>query len=611
MTAVSPPVHGVRNNGLFRLGTDRPTLAAVLASHGYRTGAFVGAFVLDARFGLNRGFDVYDDRYGEKHEGDDTEGAERRAEEVIEPATAWILRGAPGPWFAWVHLYDPHEPYRAPEPYASHHEPYDAEVAYTDVMVGKLLSDLGAAGQLDRTLLAFTADHGESLGEHGEATHGVFVYDATMRVPAFLWAGSRIGGRAYDGLTRLVDLAPTMLDVLGVAPPSTFEGGSLLPSVNGAATERPSAYIEAMDANLTRNWAPLTGLISGRYKLIDLPIPELYDLSSDPGEGTNLFARNPERARTLEALRRDLVAQLAARGTGAERPTLNTDARQRLQALGYVASAAVQGTRVYTDADDPKRLIGVSNDLNRAVGAFKSGRRDEAMAEVRAIMRDHPPFSTPHGILASMQHDTGDLPGAIATLEDLVRRGVADQSVMVVLAGYLQEAGALDRSAGLLEAVIAAHPDYAEAYNSLGVVYSRLGRHDRAQAALQRVLSLDPTSATAYENLGVDDLARGDLDAAAADLTRAIDLDQRLAGAHNALGAVSMRRGQPEEALAHWQRAVELNPRLYDALYNLGTVLYEAGRLDEARPYLRRFVEEAPPGRYRQDILRIRKMLIP
>jgi tetratricopeptide (TPR) repeat protein len=366
-----------------------------------------------------------------------------------------------------------------------------------------------------------------------------------------------------------------------------------------------------MDANLTRNWAPLTGLISGRYKLIDLPISELYDLSSDPGETTNLFARDAERARTLEALRRDLVARLAARGSGAERTTLDTDARQRLQALGYVASAAVPGTRVYTDADDPKRLIAVSNDLNRAVGAFKSGRRDEAMAEVRAIVRDHPSFTTPNGILASMQHDTGDLPGAIATLEDLVRRGVADQSVMVVLAGYLQEAGALDRSAGLLEAVIAAHPDYAEAYNSLGVVYSRLGRHDRARAALQRVLSLDPTSATAYENLGVDDLGRGDLDTAAANLAQAVDLDPRLAGAHNALGAVSMRRGQPEEALAHWRRAVELNPRLYDALYNLGTVLYEAGRLDEARPYLRRFIEEAPPGRYRQDILRIRRMLIP
>src|SRR5262245_43942847 len=187
LTGVSPPVHGVRANGLFRLGPGLPTLAAILESHGYRTGAFVGAFVLDARFGLNRGFDVYDDRYGEKHAGDDTEGAERTAEEVIKPAREWILarpstssgraglsaRGEPvepraDPWFAWVHLYDPHEPYRAPEPFASQHAPYDAEVAYTDATVGRFLADLTAAHQLDRTLVIVAADHGESLGEHGE-----------------------------------------------------------------------------------------------------------------------------------------------------------------------------------------------------------------------------------------------------------------------------------------------------------------------------------------------------------------------------------------------------------------------------------------------------------
>ena len=188
LTAVSPPVHGIRTNGLFRLGANLPTLATVLKAAGYRTGAFVGAFVLDARFGLNRGFDVYDDRYGEKHAGGDTDDAERRAEEVIKPATAWILGNTnpksqiPNP-FAWVHLYDPHEPYRAPEPYASQHAPYDAEVAYTDAMVGRMLADLEAAHRLDRTLVVVAADHGESLGEHGERSHGVFAHEPTLRVP--------------------------------------------------------------------------------------------------------------------------------------------------------------------------------------------------------------------------------------------------------------------------------------------------------------------------------------------------------------------------------------------------------------------------------------------
>ena len=631
LTATSPPVHGLRTNGLFRLGPSIPTLATILKGAGYRTGAFVGSFVLDARFGLNRGFDEYDDRYGEKHAGDPTEGAERRGEDVIKPALAWINGSAspqpsvpspqspssqavaaspqplaPSPWFAWVHLYDPHEPYRAPEPYASQHEPYDAEVAYTDAMVGRLLAGL-PPGALDRTVILMAADHGESLGEHGERTHGVFAYDVTMRVPWIVWTPGRRHALS-DALVRLIDLAPTTLDLVGVGSPPEFEGRSIVPSVGGRAQEIPGAYFEAMDANLTRNWAPLTGLVSQTYKLIDLPIPEVYDLASDPQETTNLFSREPERARTLSALLRGLVAGFHGRGTAAEKTTLNAEARQRLQALGYVAAIADRAGRRYTDADDPKALIGAANDLQRALATFNAGSPDEAMSQARAIVRAHPGFVTAYGVIASMQRDTGDLGGAIATLEDVVRRG-ADQSVMVVLAGYLQEAGALDRSIALLEAVLAAHPDYADAYNSLGVAYSRLGRHVDARAAFEQVLQLDPTSATAYENLGVDDLGVGNLGAAAEDLGRALAIDPRLARAHNALAAVYLRQRREADAIAEWRLALDIEPKLYDALYNLGTTLWDSGRRDDARAYLDRFVREAPPQRYGADIARMRKLL--
>ena len=584
LTAVSPPVHGLRANGLFRLGPALPTLATVLKAAGYRTGAFVGAFVLDARFGLNRGFDVYDDRYGEKAPGDPAEGAERRAEDVVRPAAAWITQG-PQPFFAWVHLYDPHEPYRAPEPYASQHEPYDAEVAYTDAMVGRLLDDLRAAGQLDRTLIVVAADHGESLGEHGERTHGVFVYDVTMRVPwiisgsRFRVQGSRFGvqgsGASSDALVRLIDLAPTTLDLVGVTAPRDFEGRSIIPAVTRRRDEAAPAYLEAMDANLTRNWAPLTAIATPDYKLIDLPAPELYDLRADPHEATNLFRRDAERARTLESRLRGLTASFQARGSGAEKTTLSADARQRLQALGYVASSADPGTRIYTGADDPKTLIGPANDLQRAVSAFNTGARGPAMDAVRAIMQQHPRFTTAFGMYASMQRQMGDARGAIATLEDTVRRGIADQSVMVVLAGYLQEAGDGPKAIELLEAVIAAHPDYAEAYNSLGVTHTRLGQHDRARAALRKVLELDPTSAKAFENLAADELSAGEIGPAIDDLRRALDLD----------------------------------PHLYDALYNLAEALIAQRHRDEARPYLERFVREAPPARYAADIARFKALL--
>ena len=617
LTATSPPVHGLRANGLFRLGPSVPTLASVLKAAGYRTGAFVGSFVLDARFGLNRGFDEYDDRYGEKHAGDPAEGAERRGEDVIKPALVWISGAAnpesrtpnpqspipnpqspiPNPWFAWVHLYDPHEPYRAPEPYASQHEPYDAEVAYTDAIVGRLLAGL-PVGALERTLILVAADHGESLGEHGERTHGVFTYDVTMRVPWIIWSGrrrdsgfgirdsiaatlritnpdSRIPSGSSDALVRLIDLAPTTLDLVGVSSPPEFEGRSIVPAVGGGASETPAGYLEAMDANLTRNWAPLTGVVTRTHKLIDLPIPELYDLSVDPKETTNLFSREPERARTLSALLRDMSAGFHTRATAAEKTTLNAEARQRLQALGYVASSADTAGHAYTDADDPKTLIGPSNDLQRAITAFNGGSRAPAMDVVRGIMLQHPRFTTAYGTLASMQRQTGDLRGAIATLEDAARRGIADQSVMAVLAGYLLEAGATEKAIALLEAIVAAHPDYAEAYNSLGVANMRAGRHDRARAAFRKVLELDPTSAKAFENLGADELAARELAPAVADL----------------------------------QRALALDPQLWDALYNVAMALDALGRQSEARPYIERFIREAPPQRYAQDIAKLQALL--
>jgi choline-sulfatase len=588
LTAVSPPVHGLRANGLFRLGPAIPTLATVLKAAGYRTGAFVGAFVLDARFGLDRGFDAYDDRYG------DAADAERRAEDVVRPAAAWIVGGdavgtrgqSPGslspsppvpqsppatPWFAWVHLYDPHEPYRAPEPFASQHEPYDAEVAYTDATLGRMLDDLRSAGTLDRTLIVVAADHGESLGEHGERTHGVFVYDVTMRVPVIIWAKPLPNPQSpIPSLTRLIDLAPTLLDLIGVAAPASFEGRSI---VGGAGTQ--SAYVEAMDANLTRNWAPLSGIVTADRKLIDLPIPELYDLRSDPGEATNLFSREAEPARTLQSLLRATMADFASRGSSAEKTTLSADARQRLQALGYVASSANPTARAYTDADDPKNLVSAANQLNAAIGAFDAGRRDEALASVRAIIRAHPQFISPYVELANMQHRAGDIRAAIATLEDLAARGLADQNVLTVLGGYFLEARNPARAREVLEAVVAAHPDAAEAYNSLAVVYMSAGEHTRARATLRRLLALDPTSAKAYENLAADELSARELEPAIADLQRALDLE----------------------------------PRLWDALYNLALAFDATGRRDDARRAAERFVREAPQPRYAREVAEFRALL--
>src|SRR5438067_1634245 len=266
MTAVSPPVHGVRANGLSRLGPDLPTVAAVLAAHRYRTGAFIGAFVLDARFGLNAGFDVYDDRVQGASANLDV--VQRKAEAVLAPAYEWIANPQSATpqsnqqsaisnpkWFAWVHLYDPHEPYTPPEPHASRYaqDPYSGEIAYADASLGAFLDRLRSAGALDRTLVVITSDHGESLGEHGERTHALFAYESTLRVPFIIWAARSIMPAVVAAPARLVDVTPTILDLVG-ASSGSFDVRSLRPLGAGErAAEDPGSYFEALNANLTRN----------------------------------------------------------------------------------------------------------------------------------------------------------------------------------------------------------------------------------------------------------------------------------------------------------------------------------------------------------------------
>ena len=374
LSANYPTRNGVHDNGTFTLG-EVPTLAASLRSSSYRTAAFVGAFVLDARFGLDRGFDVYDDRM--TGSSADLEVVQRTAEQVLEPAAQWIQADQPSavshqPFFAWVHLYDPHEPYSPPEPYRSRYasDPYGGEIAYTDAALGSFLDRLRDSGRLASTLVVVAADHGESLGEHGERTHGLFAYDATLRVPLIVWAPQKIRAAVISSPARLVDVAPTILDLVGGAPLERVAGRTLRPAIAGEPVDDPGSYFEALNANLTRNWAPLRGIVSGGLKLIDLPLPELYDLAADPQEQRNLYAQQRERARPLEA-QLDRVTSAAA--APAARPSIDADAEARLRALGYVVSSAPKPLRTYTTADDPKQLVQLNAALDEAAAMLSRG----------------------------------------------------------------------------------------------------------------------------------------------------------------------------------------------------------------------------------------------
>ena len=291
LTGRLPPDHGVRDNAGFRLAVGEATLATRLKERRFQTGAFISAFPLDSRFGLSRGFDVYDDAFVDTAARPAFLEQERAGVETVAAATRWLAeqRTKAEPWFGWVHLYEPHYPYAAPEPFASRFSgnPYAGEVAATDEALGPLLQPILDAGAATDTLVILTSDHGESLGDHGEATHGIFAYEAALRVPLVLYYPPLLAPRVIDTAATHVDIVPMVLEALGIPPAAGLRGHTLEDLAREPADE-PAMYFEALSGSLNRGWAPLSGVVSKGMKFIDLPIPELYDLRSDSGEQRNL-----------------------------------------------------------------------------------------------------------------------------------------------------------------------------------------------------------------------------------------------------------------------------------------------------------------------------------
>jgi arylsulfatase A-like enzyme len=567
MTASYPPHNGVRDNGTFHLGATPPTLAAALKDAGYRTGAFVGSFVLDARFGLNRGFDRYDDRM--LGSSADLEVVQRTAEQVLAPAYDWI-KSSPslaGPWFAWVHLYDPHEPYTPPEPFRSRYAsaPYDGEIAYADASLGQFAQRLQDIGALSRTLVVIAADHGESLGDHGERTHGLFAYDATLRVPLIFWYDGGIRPGVFRDTMRLVDVAPTILDLVG-AGGLHADGRSIRPFVSG---ERPfddaSSYFEALSANLTRNWAPLTGMLRGRLKLIDLPLPELYDLAADPGETHNVYATERDRARDLEQRLDAVVKGAAPAAPGA----IDADAEARLRSLGYVVGSHAAPDRRYTAADDPKTLVHLNQALDDASARWARGDGQGAIDELKGIIAERRDLTIAYDRLGFMLRASGRLREAVALLDDAAKNGHADRALMRSLGAMLRDAGDLPRSATVLEALVKEDAADLQSMDALAQTYTRMGRGGDAEALFRRVLAASPNAGATWSNLGSLYLSERRVADAVAALSRAVEVNPDLATAHNGLGVALAEQGQMESAVKEWRRALELRPGYPDAQSNL------------------------------------------
>jgi arylsulfatase A-like enzyme/Tfp pilus assembly protein PilF len=602
-----PLSHGVRDNSGFRFPAGVPTLATLLKERGYRTAAFVSAFVLDSRFGLDRGFDVYDDRLGGAEVRTEFHVPERRGQRTVELARQWWAQSAGGPRFAFVHLYEPHFPYEAPEPFRSRHadRPYQGEVAAVDAALAPLLEPILAAGSRARTLVIVTSDHGESLGEHEEMTHGIFAYEATLRVPLLIHAPGLLSPRIVADDVGLVDLLPTILDALGLPPGEGLDGRSLWPLAFGRGLPRRPLYFESLSSALNRRWAPLYGVYDAPLKYIDLPMPELYDLSADAAEKRNLVASRPQDLERLRAL----LGRLRAADRGISRVEEEAAALQRLRALGYVAGGGAEIRERYSDADDPKNLVGIDTRIRQVIERYRAGDFEGALALCRENIRERPEMPISHLHLAYLERARGNLPAAVAAARRSFELQPLEGEAISLYAAYLTEAGDAAEAARVTAPYLETGEPDLDVLTAHGMALARLGRFDAALATFERGRGVDPTNALNLVNQGTVHLMRGDGARARAALEAALAIDPGTARAWNGLGVIAMSQGQAEEAIQAWQRAVELDPRDYQTLFNLGATLRNRGRSQEARTYLEAYLREAPRALESRDIARVEAWL--
>ncbi len=496
LTGLLPAGTGVRDQAGSTLPAATPTIAGLLKAAGLQTAAFVASSVLNAETGLNHGFDMYSGVSPRSGGSPGGEGLERRGDQVITEALDWIRSAGRTRFFAWIHVYDPHTPYDAPEPYRTRYAaaPYDGEIAFVDSLIGQFLEALNAGGLYDNTLIALTSDHGESLGEHGESTHGFFLYDSTVRVPLIVkFPGSRWKGRVVEEQVRGIDIAPTILEALAVGVPPQMQGAALagLAAANRQGASRP-ALSETHYPYYHFGWSPLLSIRSGQYKFIRAPRPELYDLTQDPGEQKNIAAENPSIVRELESQLR-----------GSEvppKPKNNVDPATvaKLKSLGYIGSGP---TGRPGPLADPKDKVGVYTLLENALRDGEQGRLQESNQKLRQVLREEGDLMDAHLNLGVNLAQLGDVAGAAESFRRALRIDPRNVVATYNLALAYAQMGKLGQAIAGFRRTLEIDPRQVQARLDLGRAYAVIGKTDLAIEAFERVLADDPKSGEAHFQL--------------------------------------------------------------------------------------------------------------
>ncbi len=587
LTGTSPFEHWVHDNVGFRLRQDLPTLASTLKARGYRTGGFVGSFVLDRKFGLARGFDVYSDETPETDRG----LRERRGEKVLEDAVAWIGREDQAPFFAFLHFFDPHRPYDPPPPFAPTEGNFDAlyrgEVSYVDSLLQRLLAFLDARGLSESTVLVVTADHGESLGEHGEDTHGFFLYQSTLHVPLLIRApGIRRGHRA-SALVRTIDIAPTLLELLGVEAPSSFEGVSFVSATGEVKTPDVEAHAETFVPRLHYGWSELRSLRRGNWKLILAPRSELYDVDSDPGEERNRIDEEETGARSLLEKLEELPGPENVQPESLDPGTLAS-----LHALGYLGGSAPVPApeRSFTELSDPKDKLAVYKELNEL-----SAISDPTPADIErlALVLEQEPRSTKalsmYGNFSLDLHRPQDARNAFGRLLEIQPESYDGH---YGLGRALASLGENDAARGSFEKARALDPRSAQVYSRLSALEKSQGNLEASELWLREALRVVP-SRLLYQDLA-DLLLSSGRDAEVSRMADEWNGPGAEAAAAYTRGQLLVSRGKADEGLIELDRAARLAPEDDNIEQALANTLSGLGRFDEAMLHYEAILHRAP-----------------
>jgi arylsulfatase A-like enzyme/Tfp pilus assembly protein PilF len=596
-TGLYPAESGVRTNGRGRLDAGIPTLAEALKRAGYECGAFLGSFVLDRKFGLERGFKAYDDDIVGDVPAADALHRQRPGQEVVDSALDWLKRERSSPFFCWVHLYDPHAPYLAHDDLFGDEfadRPYDAEIAYVDRQVGRLIEFLKSSGLSSQTLVIVVGDHGEGFGEHVELGHGMTLYEEVLRVPLVVSQPGRVPpGRRIAPRVSLVDLSPTILELAGLSEQRKISGKSFRRGLLGGEFESSPCYSATDEPFLSNGWSPLRSLVDGTWKYVRTTKTELYDLAADPLERQNLAESLPEKIQALEAALARFESQRTARSESAAQ--LSPAERRALEGLGYLgASRPVPAGPAPADLPDVKDMLPLNIAVEEAGSLISEGAPEGAIERLRDVIRQAPGLTKAYWLLSTALKESGRLDEAASVLLDLLAVKPESREGHFGLGLVLSEQRQTDEALAEFRKTIEIDPDYPDAHFSAALLLMQTGRMEDALAQLNETLELDRCQGAAYQWRAFLLAQRGQTDKAVADYRKALRFTPESAPTHHNLGVLLQERGEAGQAEQHLARAVTLDPQNAEFRYALGSLLVKERRPGEAIPHLNRALELKP-----------------